>query len=220
MALTLDPATLLITIPQADLTFVSGTLYTLDTDQFRKDVMSLLASEDYIWMPDAYQHNTEVTVAGTTFARTIEFINSYVIKFEFTGSQYTVRLEGSNNNIFDVENGILSPTSLVTIVSTNSAGLIKNENAALGTGDLIAIADYVWDEAAADHLTAGSTGRALDDIDTVTQTIDTNVTALPSAADNADAVWDEAIDDHLTSGTTGAWMKNKLLTVAKFLGLS
>jgi hypothetical protein len=31
---------------------------------------------------------------------------------------------GSNNNIFDVENGILIPTPLVTIISTNSAGLI------------------------------------------------------------------------------------------------
>jgi hypothetical protein len=125
MALSLDPATKLITIPQADLTFVSGALYTLDTDQFRKDVMALLASEDYIWMEDAFTHNTEVTVAGTTFARTIEFINGYSIEFEDTGGAYTVRLEGSNNNIFDVENGILVPTSLVTVISTNSAGLVR-----------------------------------------------------------------------------------------------
>lgn len=124
MALTLDPATRLISIPQADLTFVSGTLYSLDTDQFRKDVMDLLASGSYIWMPDAYSHNGEVTVAGTTFARTLEFINSYSVQFEDTGSQYSVRLEGSNNNIFDVENGILTPTDKVTIIPTNSAGLI------------------------------------------------------------------------------------------------
>lgn len=125
MALTLNPATRLITIPQADLTLVAGTLYSLDTDQFRKDVWDLLSSETYIWMPVAFQHNTEVTVAGTTYARTLEFINSYSIQFEDTGSQYSVRLEGSNNNIFDVENGILIPTSLVTVIPTNSAGLIS-----------------------------------------------------------------------------------------------
>lgn len=127
MALTLDPATKLISVPQADLTFVSGALYTLDSDQFRKDVNDLLSSEPYIWMEDAYTHNTEVTVAGTTYARTIEFINSYSVKFEDTGSAYTVRIEGSNNNIFDVENGILVPTDKVTVISTNSAGLINGE---------------------------------------------------------------------------------------------
>lgn len=123
MALSLDPATRVISVPQADLTFVSGALYTLDSNQFRKDVFDLLASENYIWMPDAFNHNTEVTVAGVTYARTLEFINGYSVTFEDTGGAYTVRIEGSNNNIFDVENGILNPTSLVTIISTNSAGL-------------------------------------------------------------------------------------------------
>ena len=123
MALSLDPATRVITVPQADLTFVSGTLYTLDSDQFRKDVMTLLASEPYAWLPDAYRHNTEVTVAGVTYARTIEIINGFSVTFEDTGSAYTVRIEGSTNNIFDVENGILNPTALVTVISTNSAGL-------------------------------------------------------------------------------------------------
>jgi len=159
MALNLDPVTRLITIPQADLTLVTGTLYSLDTDQFRKDVMTLLASEPYIWLPDAYQHNTEVTVAGTTYARTIEFINSFSIQFQFTGSQYSVRLEGSNNNLFDVENGILVPTSLVTVIPTNSAGLIRNESQSLGQGDLDNIADAVWDEPISGHTTSGTFGE-------------------------------------------------------------
>lgn len=124
MTISIDPATKVISVPQADLTFVSGTLYSLDSNAFRKAVMADLSAEDHIWMDDAFVHNTEVTVAGTTFARTLEFINGYSITFEDTGSAYTVRIEGSNNNIFDVENGILNPTSLVTVVSTNSAGLI------------------------------------------------------------------------------------------------
>lgn len=122
MALTLNPATREITIPQADLTFVSGDTYDLDTDQFRKDVMDLLASEAYIWLPDAYRHNGEVTIVGTTFARTLEFINGFNITFE--NLVYSVRLQGSNNNIFDVDNGILNPSGNVTVISNNSAGLI------------------------------------------------------------------------------------------------
>ena len=126
MALTIDYATRVISVPQADLTFISGTLYELDTNQFKKDVMAILDDQTHIWMPDAFIHNTEVTVAGTTFARTIEFINSYSVTFEDTGGQYSVRLVGSNNNIFDVENGILNPTDKVTVISTNSAGLISS----------------------------------------------------------------------------------------------
>jgi hypothetical protein len=121
MALSIDPATKVISVPQADLTPVSGTLYTLDTDQFRLDVLALLDDEDYIWMPTAYTHNTEVTVAGVTYARTLEFINGYSIEFE--DGQYTVRLEGSNNNIFSVQDGILVQNQ-VQVIPTNSAGLI------------------------------------------------------------------------------------------------
>jgi hypothetical protein len=122
MALSLDPATKVITIPQADLTPVSGTLYELDTNQFRLDVGVLLASEPYIWMDYAFRHNTAVTVAGTTFARTIEFINGFSIEFE--DGAYSVRLAGSNNNIFDVENGILVQNG-VQVISQNSAGLVQ-----------------------------------------------------------------------------------------------
>ena len=122
MALTLDPATKVISVPQADLALVTGTLYELDTDAFRKNVMALLDDEAYIWMPDAFIHNTSVTVAGVTFARTIEFINGYSVAFE--NLAYSVRLAGSNNNIFDVENGILVQ-NLVQVISQNSAGLVE-----------------------------------------------------------------------------------------------
>jgi hypothetical protein len=124
MALVIDPATKVITVPQADLSFVSGTLWVLDSDAFRQNVMDDLSAQEHIWMEDAFIHNGEVTVAGTTFARTLEFINGYSISLEDTGSAYTVQIEGSNNNIFDIENGIMNPTPLVTVISTNSAGLI------------------------------------------------------------------------------------------------
>lgn len=141
MALTLDPATKVITIPQADLTLISGNLFELDTDQFRKDVFDLLASEEFIFLPDAYRHNTEVTVAGTTFARTLEFINGFSITFE--NLLYSVRLAGSNNNLFDVENGVLNPSGNVTVISQNSAGLISTERT-VTAGDIQAIEDAVF----------------------------------------------------------------------------
>jgi len=117
--LTIDPATRIISVPQSYLTLVAGTLYTLDTDQFRIDVLDLLDDEEFIWLPNAFVHNGEVTVAGITYFRTIEFINGFMVEFE--DGQYSVRLEGSNNNIFDVQNGILVQNQ-VQVIPTNSAG--------------------------------------------------------------------------------------------------
>lgn len=165
MAISVDPQTFIITIPQSDLTLVSGTIYELDTDWFR------LALKAWEWSGDGtsggitflktHTHNTEVTVAGTTYARAIIILPPYSVKFE--DGQYTVILTGSNNNIFDVANGILEQNQ-VQVISTNSAGLIT---VATGSGvtqqDINDIADAVWDETAADHTTAGTTGEQAED---------------------------------------------------------
>lgn len=134
MALQFDYANFIITIPQSELTLIGGTLYELDTNQFRLDVIAELASQRGIWAPDAILHNTEVTVAGTTFARTIEVINGWSITFE--DGQYSVRLAGSNNNIFDVENAILNQNQ-VQIISQNAAGLISGGGGSGGDVDVL-----------------------------------------------------------------------------------
>lgn len=69
------------------------------------------------------------------------------------------------------------------------------------------IADAVWDEATADHVTAGTTGKKLSDISTgtpldaagvraaiglATANADAQFAALPTAVENADALLDEA----------------------------
>ena len=123
MALSINWATRVITVPQADLTLITGTLYELDTDAFRLELKAIEASSDGMSFEDTHIHNTEVTVAGTTFARTIEIINGYSVEFE--DGQYSVRLVNSNNNIFDVENGILVQNQ-VQVIPNNSAGLIKS----------------------------------------------------------------------------------------------
>ena len=124
MAMSIDWPTKVITIPQSDCTLVSGTFYTLDTEAyFRTQLMALLDDEQGIVWPNAYEHNTEVTIAGVTYARAISIINGYSVQFS-PDSQWTVRLDNSNNDIWDVQSGILVQNQ-VQVISTNSAGLIK-----------------------------------------------------------------------------------------------
>lgn len=87
--------------------------------------------------------------------------------------------------------------------------------AALNDPTAAAIADAVWDEATAGHVTAGTYGVALTDVlaDTGTDipsTLSTLATQAqvnglndPTAAAIADAVWDEAKAGHTTSSTFG-----------------
>lgn len=57
------------------------------------------------------------------------------------------------------------------------------------------IADAVWDEPQADHLTAGSTGESLDDAGTGA--------GAPTPSAIADAVWDEDVATHVGAGSMG-----------------
>ena len=123
--ISIDWATFVISVPQSYLTLVSGTFYTMDTNQFRLDLKAIEASTDGVTFLKTHTHNTEVTVAGTTFARAIEILAPYSVEFE--DGQYTVQLLGSNNNIFDVQAGILAQNQ-VQVIPTNSAGLIVTTN--------------------------------------------------------------------------------------------
>ena len=155
MAISIDWATKVITVPQADLTFVTGTLYELDTDAFRLALKDIEDDTEGIPFDDTHRHNTEVTVAGTTFARTLEIINGYSITFE--NGAYSVRLAGSNNNFFDVENGILNQNT-VQIIAQNSGGLVVTAGGGGGGPTAAQIADAVWDEAASGHTSSGTFG--------------------------------------------------------------
>ena len=125
MALSINWATGVITVPKADLTLVTGTLYTLDTQAFRLELKALEASEFGIVNLKSQRHSTEVTVGGVTYARAIEILVPYSIEFE--DGQYSVRLEGSNNNFWDIEAGILVQNQ-VQVIPTNAAGLITTND--------------------------------------------------------------------------------------------
>lgn len=120
MAISINWSTKVISVPQADLTNVSGTLYELDVDVFRLALKNLEDSDEGMAFPHTHRHNTSVTLSGVTYARTLEIINDYTVTFQDTGTPYTVRLIGANHNIADVTNYV----SEVSLIVGNSAGLI------------------------------------------------------------------------------------------------
>jgi hypothetical protein len=118
MAITITWATKVINIPQADLIFVSGSLYRLDLNAFRLILKDLEASVFGIAELDTHSHNPPVTIAGTVLARVVEIINGYTITFE--DGQYAVELIGANSNVAGVVN-----INQVATRSFNTAGLIQ-----------------------------------------------------------------------------------------------
>ena len=120
MTISVDPATFVISVPKADLLLISGTLFEHDTEAFRLELIDFEDSELGMMFPRTHAHNTQVTIAGVTYARLIEMLAPYSVEYE--DGAYSVRLVNSNNNIFDVEGGILVQNS-VQIISQNSAGL-------------------------------------------------------------------------------------------------
>lgn len=183
MAISINPATSVITIPQADLTPLGGSKYELNVDTFRLTLKNLEDDEGGIWQPDTHTHNTEVLLGGVTYARVVEILAPYTITFQ--DGQYSVNLVGANNNIADRLN-----LNQVSVRSNNSAGLVN-----------LNLENVVWNALTANHLTAGTTGKALNDA---------------GAAGNP---WSTAVTGNTDAGTFGELVGKKLLTLAKFLGL-
>lgn len=134
MAISVDWPTGVITIPQADLDYVSPGLYELDVNALRLALKDLEDSEEGQVWPDTHRHNTAATLAGVTYARQVEILAPYTITFEEKASPYTVRLTGANNNLSDVKN-----VNTVSLIMANSAGLIYSEGG--GTAPSVA---QIW----------------------------------------------------------------------------
>jgi len=162
MTITVDPKTFIITILKTDLTFISGTLYELDTDAFRLALKTWEASAEGIVFQKTHDHNTEVIIVGVTYVRAINILAPYSIEFE--DGQYTVILKGSNNNIFDVANGILEQNQ-VQVIPTNAAGLIVvTSGSGVTEQDKTDIIGGVWDELVTDHMISDSVSDVIQDI--------------------------------------------------------
>lgn len=119
MTITINYATKIISVSQADLTSVGGNVYELDADAFRNILKGLEDSEDGMAFPQTLRHSTESTLSGVTYARQLEIINGYTITFETTGSPYIVKVTGANHNLGDVTNF----DGGMSMIIGNSAGL-------------------------------------------------------------------------------------------------
>lgn len=113
-----------------------------------------------------HNHVAPINVGGVTLARVVEIINGYTVSFEDTGTPYSVRLDGANNNIADVANLITN----VSIRSNNSAGLIQVDTGGGGSAPTAGqVADAVWDEATSTHSSTGTFGQFIQKLLTTTQ---------------------------------------------------
>ena len=165
MAITVNWAAKIINVPLSYLTLVSGTVYEMDIDQFRKDLKALESSVEGMPFEDTHSHNTEVTISGFTLSRVVEIINGYTVTFE--DGQYAVNLIGANSNIADVSN-----VNQVSIRSRNSAGLVTvTSGSGVTEQDKLDIADRVWDELLTEHTNDGSFGARISKLLTKIQSL-------------------------------------------------
>lgn len=173
MTISVDWPTRVINVPQSYLTLVSGSLYTLDVDTFRRDLRDLEDNTDGMVFPRTHRHNTEVVLSGVTYARVVEIINNYTITFE--NGNYRVSLIGANNNIADVTN-----VNSVSIQVNNSAGLIT-----VSTGTAVAsdIYDYFTTSNRQDTFRADTTDLSTFDPDNDTVA---RVTLVDTTTSNTD----------------------------------
>jgi hypothetical protein len=120
MAISINPLTFVIHVPRADMSLLQASpeIRSLDVDAFRLELKGLEDDPDYgVFLPKTHNHNTEITLAGITYARTVEILDPYTVEFE--DGQYTVSCGGANHNLADVK-----VANQVSLIINNSAGLI------------------------------------------------------------------------------------------------
>jgi hypothetical protein len=122
MAISIDWATRIISVPKADMTLVQSVpseIRELNLNVFRLALKDIEDNVVGMTFPDTHTHNGEVLLGGIVYARVLEIINGYTVTFE--NGLYSVNLVGANSNVGDVVN-----LNSVSVRSANSAGLISN----------------------------------------------------------------------------------------------
>lgn len=186
MAISINWGARVINVPQADLAVIGGGLYELDVDVFRLALKNLEDSEEGMAFPETHRHNTPVTLAGVTYARSVEIVNGYTVTFE--DGPYRVRFAGANHNIGDVCN-----VNQVSLLIQNSAGLIQVDTGGGGGSAPSAstVAAAVWAHAKGAMTAAILAGKCKLDKTTGVLTVyaDNGVTVLGTFALFSDAAW-------------------------------
>jgi hypothetical protein len=132
---TINWLTRVITVPKFFLTFISGTRYQLDLNDFRNALKDIEDDLEGIVHPPTHRHNTTVVLSGVTYSMVLELINGYTVTFEAGPTPYSVDLIGANSNVADVTN-----LNHVQIRASNSAGL----QMVSGGSTPSQVADAVW----------------------------------------------------------------------------
>jgi hypothetical protein len=148
MAISVNWATKVIFVPQADLTFITGLTYELDIDVLRL-ALKVIEADEGIWEVDTHSHNTEVVLGNLTLARVVQIINGFTVEFE--DGAYLVDMVGANSNILDVV-----VHNQVSVRANNSAGLIITKTSgltALETAQLQLITDLLQNKLITDPTT-------------------------------------------------------------------
>ena len=141
MTISIAWGTGVITVPRADMTLLQASpeIRELDLDVFRLALNALQDDPEGMPFLVTHTHNTEVTIAGATYARVIEIINGYTVTFE--DGQYAVNMVGANSNVAEVAN-----VNQVSVRSNNSAGLqLVTAGSGVTEQDKIDIAQKVWE---------------------------------------------------------------------------
>jgi hypothetical protein len=152
MAISINYLTKNIFIPKTYLSSLGGNLYQLDVNQLRIDLKDIEDSQAGIVFDDTHRHNTEVTLAGVTYSRSVEIINGYTVTFE--DGQYTVICVGANHNLADVKT-----VNSVSLIIGNAAGLITvTSGSGVTNQDKQDIISGVWNAQTNNHTASGSFG--------------------------------------------------------------
>lgn len=126
--------TKVITLLQSYMVDQGGGVYQLDIEQLRNDLMEVLASDVGIVFEDTHFHATEQTISGTTFARSVVFLDPYTFTFSPDGG-WIATCTGANHNLQDRYNNTTGPTLLPNLsaglVVVQDSGLTADERAAL-----------------------------------------------------------------------------------------
>ena len=119
MAYAVNWATKVVTIPLTDLTFVSGTNYTLDAADVWIELRRLEASpSDGLWAEQIAEFVNTQVLSGLSYSAILKMINGYT--WDTNTSNKTISLLGINNNLLDT----FIPGNGISVLANNSGGKI------------------------------------------------------------------------------------------------
>ena len=119
MAYSVNWLTKIVTIPLADLTFVSGVNYTLDVDV----VHDMLRNEEWkfdsgLWAPAIIEYINTQILSGQVYSPIVKMVNGYT--WDVAATDIVISLTGSNTNLLDT----YIPGNGISVLANNSAGKI------------------------------------------------------------------------------------------------